>query len=67
METQQSNKCKFCDPDIFGTYLIAKEIRPYITLQLENSFGYVRIIAAGDNNADYAPKFCPECGRELTD
>lgn len=29
--------------------------------------GRIRLTAEGDGRADYYPKFCPECGRRLTD
>jgi len=59
--------CKFCDPKIGEDFYIGETHLPYISLTLENSYGQITIRAIGSNHEAYYPKYCPECGRKLTD
>lgn len=55
--------CRYCDENVYGFYIMSQA--PYVYLKLENWSGDVRMIAHGDNDCMYEPKFCPECGRRL--
>lgn len=55
--------CKYCDENVYSSYIMSEA--PYVHLSLNNWGGDVFILAHGDNDCAYSPKFCPECGRKL--
>lgn len=55
--------CRYCNEDCYGCYTLSRA--PWTRLELDNISGDVFIIAHGDNDCSYKPKFCPECGRKL--
>ena len=62
MENEEQ-KCRLCDSNDF----VELSHAPNITLMVA-SFGYIAMWASGDLDTPYYfPKFCPECGRELSD
>lgn len=56
--------CKYCNEGSFGYYTLAEA--PWTRLELFNNGGDVYMSAHGDNDCTYEPKFCPECGRRLS-
>ncbi len=55
--------CKYCSEDSYGCYTLSSA--PWTRLELDSISGDVYIIAHGDSDCSYMPKFCPECGRKL--
>lgn len=55
--------CLVCNPEEVKDTLVAED--RYIRINIDNIFGNIRIIAHGENDCCYYPKFCPECGRKL--
>lgn len=58
------NCCKYCNPN--EQYEEILDSNKYAGISLENrGEGEVYIRAAGEWDAVYEPKYCPECGRKL--
>lgn len=55
--------CKYCNEDVYSHYVLSEA--PWTRLELDNCAGDVTIIAHGDSDCSYKPKFCPECGQKL--
>lgn len=56
-------KCLVCNPDEATDINVA--YGNYIRINLDNIFGDLRIVAHGEYDCYYKPRFCPECGRIL--
>lgn len=66
--------CKYCNVNEYrefwlGTKELVLDDKPYTTLSIEynpreNKFF---VVAEGDNRASMQLKYCPECGRKLTE
>lgn len=56
--------CKYCDENVIYFHCDLSSA-PWTRLKLYNWGGDVAIVAHGDNDCSYEPKFCPECGRRL--
>lgn len=55
--------CLYCDIEKVTDITVAEG--QYIRVNLDNIFGDLRIVAHGEYDCCYYPKFCPECGRKL--
>ena len=56
-------ECLVCNPEEVTYTMVAEG--PYISVIIDNIFGDLRIMARGEYNCWYYPRFCPECGRKL--
>lgn len=56
-------ECPVCNPEEVINIMVAKG--PYISVNLDNVFGDLRIVARGEYDCCYHPRFCPECSRKL--